>query len=87
MIAKFCEKHPHTVLQFPTRGGFPACYQCGRIAIANLNAIFAELRSRQRYKRVRDIVLINAHDRYARPIVKRVVRNAIRRPHFRPGYA
>jgi hypothetical protein len=55
MITAFCEKHPHTVLRYPTRGGFPACHLCKRVALDNLDSMFAALRSRQRYRRLSDI--------------------------------
>jgi hypothetical protein len=55
MIAAYCEKHAHTMLLHPTRGGFPACHYCKHVAVDNLDAMFAALRSRQRYKRVSDM--------------------------------
>jgi hypothetical protein len=55
MICTFCEKHSDTILRHPTRRGFSACHQCKRVAVENLNQMLAGLRSRQRYRRLRDM--------------------------------
>jgi hypothetical protein len=77
MIATFCEKHPDTMLQFPKRGGMPACHQCNRVAAENINQMMTALRSRHRYRRLSDMpVRVVKYLCRGRPVTRRTYREA-----------